>query len=127
MTTILVVDDEETIASTVKSCLEVKGYAVSVSLTSQEARDAIDRARPDLVVLDIKLKEADGVEVLKWIRRHHSNLPVVVMTGYETEELRQQISRLGALRTIHKPVSMPELQRQIAEIAATLPSTSSCG
>jgi len=117
MINVLILDDEPAITETVKACLEDKGLAVRTSLTSEDARRAIEQQPPQLVLLDIKLKEADGLEVLKWMKRHHPAIQVIVLTGVDIETIQPELKQLGALAVIHKPVSIPELQRQILVMA----------
>lgn len=120
MMKVLVLDDEPTIASTVKTALEAAGFTVRTSLTSEEARRFIEEDPPQVVVLDIKLKEANGLTVLKWIKSHFPAIEVIVLTGYDDQEVEAQAHELGVLGVIRKPVSVPELQEQVRAFTARL-------
>ena len=116
MKTILVVDDEPKIAALARDYLEHAGYAVTVATDGRAALDAIHRARPDLVVLDLGLPELDGLDVTREIRRE-STLPIVMLTARDDELDKLLGLELGADDYLTKPFSPREL---VARVRAVL-------
>src|SRR3970040_2814212 len=93
--TILVVDDERKIRDLVRSSLEREGYTVLVADSGQGALEALERANPDLVVLDLMLPDVSGEEVARSVRSH-SDLPIIMLTAKAGEDDRVAGLRLGA-------------------------------
>ena len=116
MKTILVVDDEPKIAALARDYLEHAGYAVTVAADGPAALDAVRRARPDLVVLDLGLPELDGLDVTREIRRD-STLPIVMLTARDDEVDKLLGLELGADDYLTKPFSPREL---VARVKAVL-------
>lgn len=114
--TILVVDDERKIRDLVRSYLEREGYAVLVADTGQRALEAVDRARPDLVVLDLMLPDIAGEEVARSVRSH-SDVPIIMLTAKAGEDDRVNGLRIGADDYLPKPFSPREL---VARVEAVL-------
>jgi DNA-binding NtrC family response regulator len=109
--TVLVVDDEPDIRSTVKEILEDEGYAVSVAAGADEARQARLRERPDVVLLDIWMPGTDGISLLReWAGAGLlGTSPVIMMSGHGTVETAVEATRLGAYDFIEKPISLAKL------------------
>jgi DNA-binding response OmpR family regulator len=81
MKRVLVCDDEPFITRLVQVSLERDGFAVDTALDGQEAKEALQRAKYDLAILDYIMPRADGVEVVDFIRNElHSEMPVIIMT-----------------------------------------------
>ncbi len=116
MKTILVVDDEPRIAALARDYLEHAGFAVRVASSGEAALDTIRRDRPDLVVLDLGLPGADGLDVTREIRRG-STLPVIMLTARDDELDKLLGLELGADDYITKPFSPREL---VARVRAVL-------
>ena len=116
MKTILVVDDEPKIAALARDYLEHAGYDVVVASDGRAALEAVDRARPDLVVLDLGLPEIDGLDVTRVIRRD-STLPIVMLTARDDEVDKVLGLELGADDYLTKPFSPREL---VARVRAVL-------
>jgi CheY-like chemotaxis protein len=110
---ILVVDDEPSIGKLLKQFLASLGYDVRFAATGREALALIDKAAPDLVLLDIYMPHVNGVEVLKHLRASWpEELPfgVIILTGSRDEPLLQQTFALGAFEVLLKPVSLEQLE-----------------
>ena len=114
--TILVVDDERKIRDLVRSYLEREGYTVLVADSGQGALEALERANPDLVVLDLMLPDVSGEEVARSVRSH-SDLPIIMLTAKAGEDDRVAGLRLGADDYLVKPFSPREL---VARVEAVL-------
>jgi two-component system nitrogen regulation response regulator NtrX len=107
--TILVVDDEESICSSLRGILLDEGYEVLVANSGEEAIKVIDEELPNLVLLDIWLPGMDGIETLKQIRADHSQIRVVMMSGHGTIETAVKATKLGAFDFIEKPLSLEKV------------------
>ena len=114
--TILVVDDERKLRDLVRSYLEAEGYAVLLADTGQRALEAVERAHPDLIVLDLMLPDLSGEEVARSVRSH-SDVPIIMLTAKAGEDDRVAGLRLGADDYLVKPFSPREL---VARIEAVL-------
>lgn len=111
---ILVVDDEESICSVLDVILQRDGHAVR---TASSAREALARCQSesfDLALVDIRMPEMDGIELLRQLKEHVPDMMVVVMTAYESWALAVEAMRLGAFGYIRKPFD----NREIRAIAA---------
>jgi DNA-binding response OmpR family regulator len=83
MKRILVVDDEENICKLYKEELEDMGYEVTTVLDGNSAIAAVEKARFDLVTLDMRMKGMDGIETLRKMKEKDSNLPIIISSAYE--------------------------------------------
>jgi two-component system, NtrC family, response regulator AtoC len=108
--TILVVDDERTLARAVKAFLQESGYEAEVAGNGEEALRLLETLRPDVVFSDVRLPGMDGIELLRRIREFDPAVPVVIMTAYGTIEGAVQAIKLGAFDYLKKPVDLEELK-----------------
>ncbi|OGI47836.1 MAG: transcriptional regulator [Candidatus Muproteobacteria bacterium RBG_16_65_34] len=107
---ILVVDDEPDIRRLIQEILEDEHYRVVTAENAAQAREAVRRQRPDLVLLDIWMPDTDGISLLKeWSQNRELDMPVVMMSGHGTVETAVEATRLGAYDFIEKPVSLGKL------------------
>ena len=108
---ILIVDDEEDIRDLISGILGDEGYTTRVAGDSESAMNAIRARRPQLVVLDIWLQGSrlDGIEILETIKREHSDLPVVMISGHGTIETAVASIKKGAYDFIEKPFKADRL------------------
>jgi CheY-like chemotaxis protein len=82
MKKILIVDDEASIRLLYEEELREEGYEVITASNGKEALESVKVHNPDLVVLDIRMPEMDGIEFLRIIRQTHRNLPIILSTAY---------------------------------------------
>jgi CheY-like chemotaxis protein/anti-sigma regulatory factor (Ser/Thr protein kinase) len=116
---VLYVDDEKAIVSLMTRMLERRGYRVSGYTDPQEALAAA-RANPaqfDLVVTDYNMPGVSGLEVAKALKEIRADLPVVLASGYITEELRAKAPAAGVSELIYKPNTVDDLCEAIARYA----------
>lgn len=90
MARILVVDDEEHIREYYNADLSEEGYEVFTLASGHDLLKQIDIFQPDVVLLDIKLVNYNGLELLQEIRNHHHYLPVILCTAYDTYRYNQK-------------------------------------
>jgi DNA-binding response OmpR family regulator len=113
--TVLVVDDEPIVREVVVRYLEREGYQTLEASDGDAARDTLDRARPDLVILDVMLPGTDGLELCRWIRST-SQLPVIMLTARGEEADRIVGLELGADDYVTKPFSPRELAARVRSV-----------
>jgi len=110
MAQILVVDDEVGIRELLSEILEDEGHQVALAESAGDARRIRERARPDLVLLDIWMPDTDGITLLKeWAASGQLNMPVVMMSGHGTIETAVEATRIGALDFLEKPIALQRL------------------
>lgn len=105
---VLVVDDERAIIRALTTAFTARGYSVVTASTGQEALDAVMRATPATIILDLGLPDIDGVEVCRQIRTW-SDVPIIVLTAEGLEDRKVAALDEGADDYVTKPFSMPEL------------------
>ena len=106
---ILVIDDEQVICSGCRMILSELGHTIDTCNTCKEGLDAIRKRDYHLVLLDIKLPDSDGMEILKIVRVEKLGIHVIVMTGYATIRSVVSAMRLGAFDYLPKPFTDEEL------------------
>jgi CheY-like chemotaxis protein len=109
---VLVIDDDAVVGRSFDRVLSEKGYEVSTALSGEEALDTIENTEFDVVFTDIKMPGMDGLEVAERIKAKCPWTPVVVITGYGTEENEARASVLGVSGFVHKPLT-PEIIESI--------------
>ncbi len=113
--TILICDDEEGIRESFKLILEDQ-YDLKFATNGPEALEMLKTLSPALMMLDIKMPKIHGLEVLKQIKKLKPNLPVIIVTGYQSVEMAQEALKLGAADYIPKPFDSKSLQKSISSI-----------
>jgi two-component system nitrogen regulation response regulator NtrX len=109
MATILVIDDEPGIRSTVRDILEDEGHSVIVAEDAVVGLEALDAQRPDLAVLDVWLPRMGGLDALAEMKRRRPEMEVLVVSGHGTIDMAVRALKLGAFDFIEKPLSMDRL------------------
>ncbi|MDP2898925.1 MAG: sigma-54 dependent transcriptional regulator [bacterium] len=104
MGNVLVVDDEREIRELLATILRQRGHDTSVAADGQSALERVKKVWPDLVVLDYKLPDGDGIEILRRLKEVHSSVQVVIITGYGDIELAVEAMRSGAYDFLCKPI-----------------------
>ncbi|NVN90692.1 MAG: sigma-54-dependent Fis family transcriptional regulator [Desulfuromonadales bacterium] len=107
--TILVVDDEKDIRTSLTGILEDEGYQVSTAANGVEALESVCQDLPDLVLLDIWMPGLDGLETLEKLKTLFSNLTVIMISGHGTIETAVRSTKLGAFDFIEKPLSLDKV------------------
>lgn len=107
--TILVVDDEEGIRSSLRGILEDESYSVSLAVDGLDALASLQKDLPDLVLLDIWMPGIDGLETLERIKELYPDLAVVMISGHGTIETAVKSTKLGAFDFIEKPLSLEKV------------------
>jgi DNA-binding response OmpR family regulator len=113
MTKILVVDDEPDVVEFLKQFLETKGYDIIEAFNGQEALQKALQEQPHVVLLDIKLPDISGLEVLRKIKAERPTLSIVMITGVDDQEIGRHAMKLGAYDYIVKPLDLEYLEKAL--------------
>nr|WP_325249773.1 sigma-54 dependent transcriptional regulator [Amylibacter sp.] len=118
---ILVVDDEKDIRELVSDILVDEGYTTRKAANSDDTFAEINKDAPDLIILDIWLKESrlDGIDILKTVRRDNPDIPVVIISGHGNIEIAVAAVKQGAYDFIEKPFNIDQLMVVIARAMET--------
>jgi len=106
---ILIVDDDQRMARTLKDILTVKGYQADVAHSGVKALEEIAETHFDCLLSDIKMPGMNGVELFRAVRKIRRDLPVVLMTAYAYDELVKQGVEEGVRDVLTKPLHIDEL------------------
>ncbi|TNF53652.1 sigma-54-dependent Fis family transcriptional regulator [bacterium] len=115
MKKILVIDDESIVRKSCERTLTPEGFQVTLASSGQEGLDLLGKNTFGLILLDIKMPDMDGIEILKKIKEQWPNTKVIIITGYSTVETAVTALRLGALNHIEKPFTPDTLLAAIQE------------
>ena len=112
---LLIVDDEDSLRTLLATAFARKGYRTATAATGLEAIELVgDTTQPyDLILLDLNMPGANGLEVMKIIRLCRPRTRVLVISGHITPEMRAEFQRLGQREFVQKPYRLDELGRQI--------------
>lgn len=115
MSKLLIVDDEIDVREFAKNFFKKRDIDVFTAGGGNEALEIINNEKPDLLLLDIRMEEMTGIELLRKIRESGNDLKVIMVTGVEEEETINEADKLGALGYIHKPLVLSELEKVVME------------
>lgn len=107
---ILVADDEPSVQSLLSSVLKKEGYRVITAGNGHEALTAFRKFAPDLILLDVRMPEMDGIETFKAIREENQDILVIMVTAYGTIETAVQAMKMGAFDYLMKPFNIEEIK-----------------
>jgi DNA-binding response OmpR family regulator len=113
---ILLVEDEQSIASLVTLYLQNEGFTVTHVADGAQALPSVERLRPSLVILDVMLPGMDGIEICRRLRASDESIPIVMLTARDAEVDRVLGLELGADDYIAKPFSPRELVARVKAI-----------
>ncbi len=111
---ILIVDDDEKIQQLIAYDLESEGYEIDVAASAEEALSLLgEGGRYDIVMLDVRLPDAEGVQALERIHAVDSGVPVIMISAYATIELAVQAVKIGAYDFLAKPFELEEMRIRV--------------
>ena len=116
MKKLLIVDDEAGIVEEVKSFFEEEGYEVYAADTGKEGIEAIEQHRPDLLLVDMKLPDMSGINLLRLCKMNYPWIKVIVNTGYVDQALIDEAERLGRDCFLQKPFDLELLRNEITRL-----------
>jgi DNA-binding response OmpR family regulator len=100
---LLLVDDEPEVVDLLRDFLEEQGYSVMSALNGRDALVLASLTRPDVVLLDIRMPDMQGPEVLRALQARDASIPVVMVSGTDDEDLARDLLRAGAFDYVRKP------------------------
>ena len=109
MSTILVIDDQKTVCYSLQRLLQAEGYEVVTETNGEKAMELVAGISPDLVIMDVRMPEIDGLDALGRIKESHPEVQVIMMTAFSTTEKAIQAMKLGAYDYLLKPFDNDEL------------------
>ncbi|PZR60585.1 MAG: two-component system response regulator [Chloroflexi bacterium] len=113
---VLVVDDDSAVRSLLNDLLVTDGYAVRLAKTGAEALAAVEEQRPDLVLMDVKLPDQDGLAALKQLKQRHGELEVIVMTAFGGSSTAIKAMEQGAYDYVTKPFELDDLMATLRRV-----------
>jgi DNA-binding NtrC family response regulator len=116
MKKILVIDDEAIVRSSCERTLGPEGYDIQSVSSGKEGIELLEKESFSLVLLDLKMPDMDGVEVLNKIKATWPETKVVMITGYSTVDTAVQALRLGAFNFVEKPFTPDMLISAVKEV-----------
>lgn len=120
MASILVIDDDASIAETLDLYLTEEGYGVRTALTGTDGLNKYVQEPSDVVILDIRLPDVDGFTVLEDLKEENENVKVIMITAFHDMETTINAMKGGAFDYIHKPVNVDELDLAIKKALKSL-------
>jgi signal transduction histidine kinase len=111
--TVLVIDDEESVATTIEAILTMDGHQVTAVTTGAEAVKLLNEKRFDVVLTDLRLGDMDGIEVLREVQRTSPETASIMLTGYASLESAVAALRSGAYDYLMKPSDVDELRATV--------------
>jgi len=111
--TILIVDDQFGIRALLSEVFNQEGYETFQAENGRVALEIVNREKPCLVLLDMKIPGMDGLEILKQIKKMEPDMKVIMMTAYGELDMLKEASKLGVLRHFTKPFDIEELKLEV--------------
>jgi two-component system response regulator AtoC len=112
---ILIVDDEDNIRTLLSDMLSLKGFTVADADNPEKALELVESFKPSLVLLDLKLGKADGIDVLKKIKEIDKTTVVIIITAYGSPDTDLKEIRFGAYGEISKPFDINVLEKVVTD------------
>jgi UDP-3-O-[3-hydroxymyristoyl] N-acetylglucosamine deacetylase len=116
---ILVVDDEEALRTVLSTELEGEGYQVSTAGDGEEAIKILGSQQFHLILLDIKMPNVDGFEVLKFVKQKQPTTKVIMLTGFADLKNAIESKKLGAEDFVSKPYDLVDLLTTVERVLGT--------
>src|SRR5262245_32738932 len=118
MARILVVEDEEVLGKNIRRTLEKLGHSVDLARTAAQGRELFYSQGPDLTLLDLRLPDGNGLDVLPELKVHAPGAIVIMMTAYATVEDAVRAIKLGARDYLQKPLHLDDLRHAVTRALA---------
>jgi len=127
--TIVLVDDDVTFLEELEEVLRSNGYSVESVSDPLAAVQAIQKAEPDAVLLDLKMDEKDGFDIARELSQDPATakIPVIAMTGHYSEDALERLKRSGVVKSfLIKPLSISDVMAKLEEVRGPGQTGSSC-
>lgn len=116
MKKVLVIDDEMIVRTSSKRTLVPEGYDVTLAESGRAGIEILERETFDVILLDLKMPDMGGIDVLKVIMERWPGTKVIIVTGYSTVDTAVEALRLGAFNHIEKPFTPDSLLAAVKEV-----------
>lgn len=113
---LLIVDDEADVREFAVNFFRKRKIDVSIASSGEEALKKVVKEHPQVVLLDIKMEGMDGIEALRRIEDLHQQIKVIMITGRNDAQAKEETKKLGAYGFIHKPLELDELEKVVMKI-----------
>jgi len=110
---VLIVDDEERFRTTLRKLLSANGLETNAVGSGKEAIEELKQQPYDVILLDVKMPEMDGIEALAELKKISRGVEVIILTGHASVDVAVEIMRLGGYEYLLKPCPMEELLAKI--------------
>lgn len=110
---LLIIEDEENLAKSLKKVLQTEGYAADIALTGDEGYEMAFGEEYDLIILDLGLPGMDGLKIIEELRKEKNSAPVIMLTARDTTEDKVKGLKYGADDYLVKPFELEELLARI--------------
>ncbi len=112
---IMVIDDERDVLAYLDAALTVEGYRVTGVISGAEAIDLMKEDTPDMIILDLRMPDMNGIEILHAIRKTYANMPVIVCSALRSYKRDFEIISGNVAAFFEKPIDFDRLTEVIAE------------
>jgi DNA-binding response OmpR family regulator len=120
---VLVVEDDRVLREMLHRGLVQNGFSCTCAASAEEARAALPGGRFDVMLTDVNMAGMSGLELARWARAHHPEVPVLVMSGSGNPHVRDDAGEAGAASFIDKPFTMQHLVSSLRAVASHGPAT----
>lgn len=125
--TVLVIDDDAAIVKLIEQTLELRNFKTITATQWTDAIDALNRARPDLVLLDLKMPTVNGDSLLEFMREQGYQTPVIVVSAHLTGEVASRLEQFGVRAFVWKPFKVGDLLDEVEKAVSDDPEQISDG
>ena len=105
----LIVDDEPDVVDSVSELFTLRNYNVITATSGTKALELVKKENPNIIILDIRMPDISGMDVLKEVKKNYPKTRVIMLTGIEDESTKSMAMELGASGYLTKPYSYSEL------------------
>ncbi len=112
---LLIVDDDQEVSRVIASMIEQLGHQVAVCGSAQDALARTPLGKYDMMLIDYRMPELTGLDLISMLREENCLIPVILMTGFTATEERVSLEKLGIVGILRKPILMAPLSRAIDE------------
>jgi len=113
---ILIVDDEAGIVQEIKEFLEEEGYEAYVADTAKAGIRLVEELQPDVVLIDVKLPDASGTEVLRACKEKSPKTKTIMITGYVDQNVMDEAEKIGRDTFLQKPFDLVKITEEIEKL-----------
>lgn len=112
---VVIIDDEKEICWLLEKTLKERRYKVSSAYTGRSGINLVKQVKPDVTLLDLRLKDMDGLNVIRRIKKPRSRMKVIIISAYGDVEKKEKAKRLGADKFIDKPFKTTDVVKAIKQ------------